>query len=703
MRLADYIRNDLETLLQEWEKYAKTIHSPIGLNRNELRDHAEEMLRAIANDLELPESEQQKFDKSRGLRDFTRKHSFGRDESASQHGLGRLQSGFGIEGLVSEFRALRASVLRCWQKAQRTGTVESDFADMYRFNEAIDQALAESISSYVSEKERQARLFESIHSSAPDHSCVLDLSGRVIYANRAMELMLNLPLSALKGKYFFDFVTESPEQLYHEICQIIQTKQSLHTELSFHDRPGTYEYIFFPVLAEDGTVESITGAARNISERKAKDEEIWRSANYDLLTGLPNRRLFYDRLEQEINHAERTGSMIALLFIDLDHFKEANDMLGHDAGDILLRQTADRLHTCIRKQDTVARLGGDEFTIILANIEHFADVETVAKKTLKELARNFSILRQNVHLSASIGITLYPRDASTTEHLIRNADQAMYAAKNAGRNCFAVYTDEMQKGALVRLRLITELRQAISQNQLAVFYQPIIDLTNGKTSKAEALVRWQHPQMGWIPPREFIGLAEEIGVISEISNWVFTKSVSNAEEWRKSLGGQFQISVNISPFQFMERKHGLNWIEYFKHIVLDSNSVSIEITESVFLNSEELNVMERLADLKKIGIQLAIDDFGTGYSSLSYLRKFDIDYLKIDQSFVHDMTSDESSRAIAEAIIAMGHKLGLKVIAEGVETEEQRDWLKNFGCDYAQGFLFSMPLPEQEFVQRYVH
>lgn len=704
MRLSEFIQSNLEYLLQEWEQYAGTIHTGKTLNQEKLRDHAKGMLCAIAADLARPQTEQEQLEKSKGHRDFNKLDFYYGDDSAFQHGVTRSQLGFRIDEVVSEFRALRASVLRLWSKASQIA-IESDLADITRFNEAIDQALAESIDSYASAKEQQTRIFETILAFSPDLSCVLDLDGRFIYANHALESLLKRSSSALKGKTLSDLGLRRAEEISQQICQVIQTQQPIRTELSFSPQSGhegTYEYVFAPILADDGTVEAIAGTARDISERKVAEEEIWHNANYDLVTGLPNRRLFHDRLEQEVKHSERSGVPIALLFIDLDRFKEANDMLGHDAGDMLLRQAAERIRSCIRQKDTVARLGGDEFTVILTEFDVLKDVQIVAGKILKEMAKPFSILQELIHISASIGITMFPQDAATSEHLISNADQAMYAAKGAGRNRFIFYTHDIQTIALARIKLIADLRKALPQMQLAVYYQPIVDLSDGSVSKAEALLRWLHPQMGLVLPGEFIGLAEETGMISEIGNWVFMEAVLHAHKWGELMRRPFQVSINKSPLQLMNHTQSMNWIGHLQQIGLESQNISVEITESVLLHVAD-DVTEKLKTLQKSGIQLAIDDFGTGYSSMSYLKKFDVDYLKIDQSFVQGMMVDGSSKTIAETIIVMAHKLGLKVIAEGVETMEQRDWLINAGCDYAQGFLFAHPLPPQEFAERFIH
>ena len=475
---------------------------------------------------------------------------------------------------------------------------------------------------------------------------------------------------------------------------------SFKSEYRLRGKSGRYKWVLSraTVVARDmqGKPLRMTGTLTDISEKRSSEEVIWRHANFDMLTGLPNRRLFRDRLEQEVRKAHRTGLPIALLFIDLDHFKEANDLLGHDIGDQLLTEAGKRISRCVRQSDTVARLGGDEFTAILADLDDLAHVEVIAQKVIEALASPFQLGNEVVYLSASVGITLYPADASYPEDLLRNADQAMYAAKNGGRNQFSYFTPSMQQKAHARLRLIGDLRQALRGNQLRVYYQPVIDLATGRVVKAEALLRWQHPRLGLIDPPRFIPFAEESGLINEIGEWVFRQAASCSKKWGKQIGIPFQISVNKSPVQFLSRVEESDWPAHLHSLGLDGSSISVEITESLLLNASA-GVVNKLLQYRDAGIQVAIDDFGTGYSSMAYLRKFDIDYLKIDQSFVRDVNTDAGDRAIVRSIIVMAHELGLKVIAEGIETIEQKHLLIDAGCDFGQGFLFSKAVPAEEF------
>ena len=451
------------------------------------------------------------------------------------------------------------------------------------------------------------------------------------------------------------------------------------------------------VKDKNGTITSYRGMIRDITEKKKSEELIWRQANFDTLTGLPNRNMFHDRLGQEIKKSYRECLPLALLLIDLDHFKQVNDTLGHAMGDQLLQEAAMRIRSCVRGSDTLARLGGDEFTVILSTMSETNHIEDVAQKIVSKLSQPFRLGSDEVYVSASIGITIYPSDADDIDSLIKNADQAMYVAKNKGRNRFSYFTKSLQIEAQNRLRMINDLRGALEAGQFSVHFQPIIELSTGQIHKAEALIRWQHPERGMVSPAYFIALAEEAGLINDIGDWVFREAARWASIWSKRCPGGFQMSVNISPIQFQHGGRMFDgWVEYLSSLDLSGKCMVVEITEGLLLKAES-EVTDSLFKFRDAGIQVAIDDFGTGYSSLSYLKKFDIDYLKIDQSFVNNLESDANNMALSEAIIVMAHKLGLKVIAEGVETKGQRFLLAVAGCDYAQGNLFSEPLPPEEF------
>ncbi|MFL6659393.1 MAG: EAL domain-containing protein [Massilia sp.] len=435
----------------------------------------------------------------------------------------------------------------------------------------------------------------------------------------------------------------------------------------------------------------------DVTEKKQSEALIWQQANFDPLTQLPNRRMFHDRLDNDIIKSRRDGRRIAILFIDLDHFKEVNDTLGHHQGDVLLVEAARRIRSCVRESDTVARLGGDEFTVILSALDEVDAVGRIAQKILDVMQTPFQLGAEQAFVSASVGITLYPDDARDIDDLLKHADQAMYAAKDAGRNRFSYFTPALQVAALSRMRMTNDLRSALKGDQFRVYFQPIVHLKTGQIHKAEALIRWQHPQRGLVSPLEFIPLAEASGLILDIGEWVFKESARWASQWRNEHDARFQVSVNQSPLEFQREGRGYEaWFEHMKTIGLSGQSVVVEITEGLLLDASS-GVTDKLLALRDAGIQVALDDFGTGYSSLSYLKKFDIDYLKIDRSFTRNLATDSSDMALSEAIIVMAHKLDLRVIAEGVETEEQRDLLIEAGCDYGQGYLFARPMPGPEF------
>ena len=446
---------------------------------------------------------------------------------------------------------------------------------------------------------------------------------------------------------------------------------------------------------EHGTPTAIVGTTSDITARKESEELAWRHAHMDTLTGLPNRRLLRDRLEAEICKARRSHETLALLFIDLDGFKQVNDVLGHDAGDLLLGEVARRLKECVRETDTVARLGGDEFTIVLTGLNEAYHIEFVCQKVLVALARPFTLGNEKGYVTGSIGVAVSPFDADSADELMRKADQAMYAAKQSGKNRFSYFTREMDERAHARLHLSYELRDAIEKNQLSLNYQPVIDLRSGLIAEAEALVRWTHPALGSIAPSLFVPIAEECGLINAIGNWIFQQAAACSTRSSAHASRLIPVGINKSPLQFIREDEDSNWLRYLKHSGIPANSIIVEITEGLLLHPSSA-VNQTLLQYADSGMRLAIDDFGTGYSSMAYLHKFHIDYLKIDQSFVHDIETNASHRTIAETIIIMAHRLGLEVIAEGIENRRQMDILAHAGCDFGQGYYFSRPVEEPE-------
>lgn len=549
--------------------------------------------------------------------------------------------------------------------------------------------------------EEDLRLALMVYEHSSEAMSVTSANGRIITVNPAFLRITGYTFEEVVGRStrsfgidpsVFKVIKKDIDTLGHWEGEILNRRKdgdiypvtiSINTIFDHQHQPYRYVTLF-----------------SDITNRKQAEALIWRQANFDGLTQLANRSMFHERVGQETRKANRTNTRLALLFIDLDHFKEVNDTLGHDTGDHLLLEVAHRLMACVRETDVVGRLGGDEFTVLLTGLSESGSdiiVERIASDIIDTLAGVFKLGNNEVYVSASVGITFYPNDAHDIEGLFRNADQAMYLSKNQGRNRYSYFTPALQDAAQLRLRMMTDLRSALTCHQLEVHFQPVIELATGRIVKAEALLRWQHPERGMILPTDFIPLAEESGLIHEIGDWVFRQVAYWVQRWKQGTHRDFQISINKSPVQFhKDVSSHLEWMEHLESLGLPGNSISIEITENVLLNADPA-VTSSLLGCRDAGIQVAIDDFGTGYSSLAYLNRFDIDYLKIDRSFIGNLMRGSSEFVLSEAIIAMAHKLGLEVIAEGVETEAQRDLLTAIGCDYMQGFLFSKALPPEEF------
>ncbi len=446
----------------------------------------------------------------------------------------------------------------------------------------------------------------------------------------------------------------------------------------------------------NGTVHRRVGLFSDITKRKQSEELIWQQANYDSLTGLPNRRMFHDRLELAIKKAKRSGMPLALMFIDLDHFKEINDVFGHEIGDMLLKEASRRLMGSVRTSDTVARLGGDEFTIVLDELSETDNINHVINDVLRELSAPFQLGNDTGYVSASIGVTYYPQDANNADDLIKNADQAMYAAKNKGRNCAYFYDTTLQEIARSRMKLITDMHTALHDNQFALHYQPIINMDSVVIEKAEALVRWHHPERGLLGPDEFIYLAEESGLIVELGTWVMRTACAQNMEWRQQGRPPIRITVNVSARQFQGGTLPTMIRDVLEDTCLPADGLEIEITEGMLMDNT-MGAIATLQKLRVLGVHISEDDFGTGYSSLSYLKQFPIHTLKIDQSFVRDLTSDPNDVSLVSAIIAMANSLHLNVVAEGVETKEQLAILQQKGCSICQGFLMGRPMTNLDF------
>ena len=450
------------------------------------------------------------------------------------------------------------------------------------------------------------------------------------------------------------------------------------------------------VSGPEGERTLLEGTIIDITERKRAEDQVKELAFHDALTGLPNRTLFNDRLAVAVAQAFRQPSRLAVLYLDLDRFKVINDSLGHSTGDELLRGVAERLRASVREGDTVARLGGDEFTVLVAGLATDEDTLKIAHKILEAIRLPFRIDDRDLYVTTSIGIALYPADGLDAETLVRNADTAMYRAKDQGRDHCQLYTPAMNSRALERLSLESRLRQALQNDELIVHYQPVVDLTTGTVRGAEALLRWRHPDLGLMQPSDFIPLAEASGLILGIGDWVLRQACARMKQWRVGGFGNLTVAVNISTRQFQQADLVARVTRALADTGLDPSALDLEITETNAMQNAEASVIA-LGGLKALGVRIALDDFGTGYSSLSYLKRFPIDSIKLDQSFVRDVTTDADNAAIAATIIAMAHTMELAVVAEGVETEEQLEFLRRHGCDRMQGHLLSPALPPEDF------
>jgi len=510
---------------------------------------------------------------------------------------------------------------------------------------------------------------------------------------------------------------DSPEQLITSMCDIAH-KLYVHPErrdefIAHMRRDGKVRNFEAEIRRKDGETIWISENARavysaagellffegtviDISERKRYEEKLQFHATHDILTGLPNRALFTDRMEQALRCAERDERGVAVAFVDLDQFKLINDTLGHETGDRLLVEIAARLVECVRGADTVARLGGDEFVLICTHRHTEQEMSQVMQRVLACISRPWVTPQGEFSIGCSIGISLYPRDGRTVETLLKHADSAMYKAKEAGRNNFQFYTPELNQRVAERFELQNNLRHALEREEFTLHYQPRIDLASGKTVGLEALIRWCPPGEDMVSPGRFIPVAEESGLILTIGEWVLRSACTQAISWQRRGFNPVVVSVNISPRQFWQEHLVGTIANVLQETGLDPRWLELEITESLAMHDIE-RFASMLHALKNLGVRIAIDDFGTGYSSLNHLKRFPVDQLKIDQSFVRDLATDPDDAGIVQAVISLGHVLGLRVVAEGVETQEQLDFLRANGCDEVQGYYLGRPAPAEHY------
>ncbi|MGA3093478.1 MAG: EAL domain-containing protein [Terriglobales bacterium] len=544
--------------------------------------------------------------------------------------------------------------------------------------------------------EKELRLAQFSLEHASDAVYWMNSQGRIVYANEASCASLGRSREELLSLSIPDIDPLFPPDRWQAFWEELKTRSSLTFEVQHQTKQGRA----FPVeitatyLEFDGQEYSFA-FARDITDRKVAEERVQTLAYYDALTGLPNRTLLRDRLSRALATARRQKHKVALLFLDLDRFKIINDSLGHSVGDLLLQEVAGRLSKCSREQDTVARLGGDEFLIVLTDLRDIADVAVAAERFMDAMTAVFVIHDHVLRVSCSLGISIFPEHGADSEALIKNADAAMYSAKDAGRNNFQFFTADMNAQAVQRLTLENSLRLALDREELFLVYQPQMDMATGTIIGLEALVRWQHPELGLVSPSEFIPIAENSGLIMPIGEWVLRTACSQVRKWQEEGLAAVSVAVNVSAVQFRQEGFPQTIRRVLNETGLAPQYLELELTESLLLSNADV-MFSVLQQLMAMGLSLAIDDFGTGYSSLSYLKRFPVSKLKIDRSFIQDVAVDVDDAAITSAIISMAKSLNLKVIAEGVENEAQMSFLRDHRCDEIQGYYFSKPLAADE-------
>jgi diguanylate cyclase (GGDEF)-like protein/PAS domain S-box-containing protein len=598
-----------------------------------------------------------------------------------------------------EKRFLHADGHTVWASLSVSLVRDSEGEPLYFVSQIQDVTERKKVEKVIIESEER---FRSLVQYSSDIITILDAEGTVQYVSPAVERITGYKPEERIGTNAFDTVhPDDGDRALDTFAEVLK-RPGLHPPLEFRvpHKDGSWRYLEHVVnnLLDDPAVRGVVINSRDVTERNAMEEQLQHQAFHDPLTGLPNRALFIDRLEHALTRANRRGSKVAVLFMDLDNFKIINDSLGHKAGDQLLIAVAERLKAPLRPEDTAARLGGDEFTILVEDISSVGDVARIAVRIAEILQPPFALGEQEVFATVSTGIALNSPAHEKPADLLRHADMAMYRAKRRGKARYEVFEPSMDTKVVERLMLETGLRRALVRQQFRVFYQPIVAVDNDKVAGVEALVRWEHPQRGLLLPEEFISVAEETGLIEWIGQWVLREAGKQARIWQERYPGTapLTISVNLSTREFF---HPKLVAEVLKESEIDPASLQLEIPEGAMTTSGTYSADRTLRNLKRMGVQLAIDDFGLGYSSLSYLKRFPVDFLKIDRSFVEELGREPNGVSkdteIVKAMIDLTHALGLKVIAEGVENAEQLTRLRQMKCDLAQGNYFSEPLPSE--------
>jgi diguanylate cyclase (GGDEF)-like protein/PAS domain S-box-containing protein len=557
----------------------------------------------------------------------------------------------------------------------------------------------------LTKAQEQLKVAAQVYQQAQEGMVITDANSIVIDVNKAFTIITGYEKQEVIGKPISILSSgQNNEAFYDAMWMAINEMGAWQGEVTNLNKAGELylEWLSISVIHDDkNTVTGYVGIFTDITERKKQEAIIEHQANYDFLTHIANRRFFFELLERKIAQSKREKVVFWLFYLDLDHFKEINDALGHSVGDQLLEQWCTRLRGRLRESDIFARLGGDEFAILFCQVSEEESIEHIAVDLHDTLRASFLIEHNEVMVTTSMGIVQFPKDGETVTEITQAADQALYKAKQLGKDRHAYYTKSLQRQLQEKIQLTHKMRAAIANDEFKVFYQPIVCIETGKVVKAEALIRWFDTE-GAISPSQFIPIAEETGLIDELTHIVIKKVIADIKHWQVIFIEPFKVSINISPLEFKSLLlTENNWFDEIKKANLEGCPIVFEITEGVLMG-DDVAVLNQLNEFRDLGYEVAIDDFGTGYSSLAYLHKFDIDYLKIDKQFVDEIETNPYRKALCEAIIVMSHKLGLKVIAEGVEREEQLNWLKEVGCDYFQGFLCSKAISNDDFKTQFL-
>lgn len=697
LSLDQFLRQQSQTILREWER----------LDRDTLASARKPSSAALLNNLptilaDLADQFEHSTDKSRHI-NFPQ-------QGPRLHAQERWELGFSLEEVAREYGLLRVVIL------QTLSAQDGDLShgELVFFNEALDQAIAESVTTYVGKANhqlhRERERLQVTLTSITDGVISTDTEGCITFLNPAAERMSGWPGHEALGQPI-DRVMVTLDEATGEAreCAALRAIRlaALHrsTDVLLRRYDGELlpiEENAAPLFDSRGQGQGVVVSFRDMSEIRRLTAELKHLAFHDPLTGLPNRALLFERLTQELAYAERYQVSLALLYLDLDLFKKVNDVLGHGVGDELLEHVAERLLGCVRRTDTVSRLGGDEFAVLLTNFDRQAFPDELAAKITQRLGEPFTLSQETVTVSTSIGISVFPEDGRDAETLLKHADTAMYQAKARGRSNIQFFTPEMNRRAVERHELERDLRRATSQGQLCLYFQPQVAPGSGRLLGAEVLLRWQHPQKGLIPPTRFIPVAEDSGeLMVTIGHWVLEQACAQVRAWLDAGYPPVRISVNVSIAQLRDEAFPGHVSELLQRYRLPAELLQLELTESIIMGAIA-GAGDRVKSIRDLGINIAIDDFGTGYSSLSYLKDLPACELKIDQSFVHNIHTDQNSAAIVQAIIRMAQSLKLRVVAEGVETQDTTDFLILNDCEGAQGFYFSEPLPAAAFEAQFL-